>query len=398
MSAAILAPERTGTVAFERVLEEAHRIGREVLAVHAPTVDRDARFPAESFAALREAKLLSCYVPVEYGGMGLDIVQVSRLCEALGRYCANSAMVFAMHQIQVACVVHHGLGVAFFRDFARELSARQLLLASATTELGVGGDVRTSICALKVVDRHFMLTKQAPVISYAEAADAIMVTCRSSEEAAKNDQSFVLVRKEDMELTRLSQWDTLGFRGTVSPGFELRSMGNAEQVFPMPYAEMHNHTQHPTAHILWASLWVGLASDALNRARQVVKADARKTPGTLPINATRLAEADVVLNNMKSALEATVAEYDRLLKADDREALAGYAFGLRVNNLKLTASTLLVDVVMRAMVICGIQGYRNDSKHTLGRHMRDAIGAQLMVNNDRILGQNAIMHVALREA
>jgi len=49
------------------------------------------------------------------------------------------------------------------------------------------------------------------------------------------------------------------------------------------------------------------------------------------------------------------------------------------------------------MVICGIQGYRNDSKLTLGRHLRDAMGASLMVNNDRILGQNATMHVGLRE-
>ena len=52
----------------------------------------------------------------------------------------------------------------------------------------------------------------------------------------------------------------------------------------------------------------------------------------------------------------------------------------------------------RAMVICGIAGYRNDSKLSLGRHVRDAIGAGLMVNNDRILGQNATMHLGLREA
>ncbi len=69
-----------------------------------------------------------------------------------------------------------------------------------------------------------------------------------------------------------------------------------------------------------------------------------------------------------------------------------------MNNLKLTSSQQVIDVVMRAMMICGIAGYRNDSKLTLGRHLRDATGAALMVNNDRILGQNATMHVGLREA
>jgi acyl-CoA dehydrogenase len=53
-------------------------------------------------------------------------------------------------------------------------------------------------------------------------------------------------------------------------------------------------------------------------------------------------------------------------------------------------------VVGKAMLICGIQGYRNDSKLTLGRHLRDAYGAALMVNNDRILGQSATMQIVQR--
>jgi acyl-CoA dehydrogenase len=383
---------------FEQLLARVHEIGRDVIAPNAEAVDRDARFPEEAFAALRAEKLLTCYVPAEFGGLGLDVTQVSKLCEALGRYCASTAMIFAMHQIQVACIVHHGQETPFFRDWMREMSAKQLLVASATTELGIGGDVRSSICAARVVDDHFILEKQAPVISYGEQADAILVTCRKSEEAAKSDQVLVLVRKEDALLRRLSEWNTLGFRGTCSPGFELKSIGNAAQIFPAPYAEIHQRTQHPFAHIVWASLWTGLAADALNRAREVVKSEARKNPGVMPINATRLAEADIVLNTMRSTLQATLADYHALLQANDLEGFNGFGFSIRVNNLKLTASTLVLDIVMRAMLICGIQGYRNDSKLSLGRHLRDATGAALMVNNDRILAQNATMHVALRGA
>lgn len=393
-----IAPRPCGEEDFSALLDRVHTIGREVAAPAAEAVDREARFPAETFAALRAEKLLSAYVPVDYGGLGLDVGQVSRICEALGHYCASSAMIFAMHQIQVACLVHHGLSTPFFRDYARELAARQHLLASATTELGIGGDVRSSLCAAKVVDDHFILEKQAPVISYGEQADAILVTARRSEDAPRNDQVLVLVRKDDCLLRRLSEWDTLGFRGTCSPGFELKSIGRAEQVLPVPYGDIHTRTQHPFAHIVWASLWTGIASDALIRARQVVRAEARKTPGVLPINATRLAEADIVLNTMKCTLQATLADYQRALEAKDDEAFSSFGFAIRVNELKLTASRLVVDVVLRAMLICGIAGYRNDSRLSLGRHLRDAIGAGLMVNNDRILGQNATLHVALREA
>src|SRR2546421_644551 len=91
--------------AFERLLQNAHALGRDVLGACAAEVDRDARFPAESFDALRQARLLSAYVPQDFGGMGLNVVQVARLCEALGQYCGSTAMIYAMHQIQVACVV-----------------------------------------------------------------------------------------------------------------------------------------------------------------------------------------------------------------------------------------------------------------------------------------------------
>jgi acyl-CoA dehydrogenase len=383
---------------FAALLDRVHEIGREIIAPQADSVDREARFPHEAFAMLKAQKLLSAYVPVEYGGMGLDVEQISRICEALGHYCASSAMIFAMHQIQVACIVHHALGTPFFRDYAREMAIRQNLLASATTELGIGGDVRSSICAVRVVDGYFMLEKQAPVISYGEVSDAILVTCRRSEEAPRNDQVQVLVRKEDCTLKQLSQWDTLGFRGTCSPGFELKSIGNAEQILPVPYAEIHARTMHPFAHIVWASLWLGLASDAMNRARSVVRAEARKNPGVTPISATRLAEADLVLNALRSSVEAAVADYHRLLLAGDAEAFSNFNFAVRINNLKIVASQMVLDIVNRAMLICGIAGYRNDSKLSLGRHVRDAIGAGLMVNNDRILGQNATMHLGLREA
>ena len=32
----------------------------------------------------------------------------------------------------------------------------------------------------------------------------------------------------------------------------------------------------------------------------------------------------------------------------------------------------------------GIAGYRNDSPYSVGRHLRDALSAALMVSNDRI--------------
>ncbi|HEX6632512.1 MAG TPA: acyl-CoA dehydrogenase family protein, partial [Usitatibacter sp.] len=99
---------------LDALLARVRQLGRDVVAPNADAVDREARFPREAFEALREEKLLSAYVPQEYGGMGLDVAQVAMLCEALGHYCASTAMIFAMHQIQAACIVNHALGSEWF--------------------------------------------------------------------------------------------------------------------------------------------------------------------------------------------------------------------------------------------------------------------------------------------
>lgn len=330
--------------------------------------------------------------------MGLNVIEVARIGEVLGGYCGSTAMVFAMHQIQVACIVHHALGSENFQAIAREIVERQLVLASATTELGIGGDVRTSSCALVVEGERYRIEKKAPVISYAEHADAILVTARRAPDAGPNDQVHIFVRVANAQLTPLSTWDTLGFRGTCSLGFTLLAEGPVADVLPAPYAEIHAKSMHGFSHGTWAALWLGIAADAVAKARAFVRAEARKTPGTLPPSAMRLAEVDAMLFTMRGGVEATLAEYQRRLDLYPNQPFPqDYAFTLRVNNLKVTTSQLIVDVVSRALLICGIQGYRNDSKHSLGRHLRDAYGAALMVNNDRILLQSSTIQIVARE-
>jgi acyl-CoA dehydrogenase len=48
------------------------------------------------------------------------------------------------------------------------------------------------------------------------------------------------------------------------------------------------------------------------------------------------------------------------------------------------------------MLICGISGYREDTEFSLGRHLRDAHGAAVMVNNDRIMAGSAHMAIGYR--
>lgn len=381
---------------FDRLLARIHEIGEKVVRPSADAVDHSARFPAEALAALKQARALSAYVPREHGGSGFDIGQIARLCEVLGHYDGSVAMIYAMHSIQVACIVHHAGEVPYFQHYLAELAERQLLMASATTEVGTGGDLRSSVCALEQAGEHFALVKKAPVISYGREADDILITCRRDAAAPASDQVLVLARRADCQLEQTSGWDTLGFRGTCSSGFNVEARGSADQVLPVPFASILGRTMHPVSHLLWSSLWLGLAADAVQRAHAFVRAQARRAPGTLPPSALRLAEADTVLQTQRNNIAAVLGAYERLLARSVAEE-GGFRFAIDVNNLKLASSTLVVDVVGRALLVCGIEGYRNGSKYSLCRHLRDAYGAALMVNNDRITGHNATMLLGQRE-
>ena len=332
------------------------------------------------------------------GGLGLGISELAGICEAIAQRCASAGMIFAMHQIQVACLVRHAASSTYHRAYLTELCDRQLLIASVTSEVGVGGDTRQSICAVEREGERFRLLKQATTVSYGAYADDLLVTCRRTPDAASGDQVLVLLRKANYVLTQTSTWDTLGMRGTCSPGFTLESSGDAEQVVPGSFVDSSAQTMVPFSHILWSAVWLGIASDAVARAGTFVRSEARKTPGTVPPTAHRLAELSAHLQLMRTNVDAVTAECDRLIASQDGNgALLGMGFALKMNNLKVISSRLAAEIVQQALLICGVMGYRNDTKYSLGRHLRDSLSAALMIGNDRILSKSASLLLVYKE-
>jgi acyl-CoA dehydrogenase len=374
------------------------RIGREVAAPNAEAVDREARFPSETLEGLRKAKMMSALVPRALGGHGCGMTELAAMCEALAQHCASSAMVFAMHQIQVASILRHALKQPYYRQYVAELVEKQPLIASATSEVGIGGEMRTSRCAvIRDGDGRFKLDKDCSTISYGAQADDVLFQARRGPDSPPNDQIFVLVRKADCSLTQKGSWDTLGMRGTCSPPFLLQSTGAVDQIFDTPFSDVASETQVPFSHVLWSNVWLGIATAAVARARAFVRQQARAKPGSTPPTALRLAEASSMLQTMRANVHDVAMECDRLMHDEDTAALSSIGFALKMNNLKVSASQLVVQIVHHALLICGIMGYKNDSKVALGRHLRDACSAALMVGNDRIYATNASMLLVLKD-
>ncbi len=376
----------------------------QVAARHADAVDREARFPTEAFEVLRNERLLSAMVPKRFGGAGLSLADVAKICETLGQGCASTAMVYAMHQIQVACIEEHGTGMPWHEALLARLAAEQLLLASATSEETIGGAMRTSACAVEREDGRFRIEKLAPTISYGAQADGILVTARATAESAASDQVMIVALRGQTTLEKRGVWDSTGMRGTCSEGFRLVASGDAAQILPTPFGEIADRTMLPVSHTLWAAVWTGVASDALNRAKAFFRGQARAKPGSVPPAGLRLAQATGLLQMMQArlavALDAARAAHESKHTADQADlplsALLGFASDM--NTLKTSISSTALQVVQEALMICGMAGYKNGTEYSVGRHLRDLYSAPLMINNDRIAQNTASLMLAQRPA
>ncbi len=354
---------------------------------YAAAVDRDSRFPDEAIAAARAERLLGVAVPRELGGEGADIAALVDICYALGRACASTAMIYAMHQTKAACLIRHGRGSPWYQRLLRRLAGEQLLLASSTTEGQNGGDLRNSAAPITRDGARIALTRQATVISYGKAADAIVTTARRAAEAASSDQVLVTFLKDDYTLEPLVGWDAFGMRGTASEGFKLVAAGSSEQIVPVSYDTIHAQTMMPVAHLLWSAAWTGIAAAAVQRARAFVRAAAQRGNGAMPPAAAHLTRANASLRTLRGLIAGARRRFDAA--SADSAALETIDFQTGMNLLKVEASELAVATVTSAMQTCGLSGYRNDGEFSIGRHLRDILSSPIMISNDRILANLA---------
>ncbi|MGH8141879.1 MAG: acyl-CoA dehydrogenase family protein [Steroidobacteraceae bacterium] len=355
----------------------------QVAARHAAAVDGGARFASETIEAAKAQRLLGIMVPQALGGEGASIAEVADVCYQLGQACSSSAMTYAMHQIMTACVLRHRGASAALEGLLRRLAREQLLLASSTTEGKSGGNVRSSEAPVERHGERIGLDRRATVISYGAYADGIVTTARRAADAEPTDQVMVAFLKSDYTLTRLQGWNTLGMRGTCSEGYTLKAEGTADQVLPEPYGSVHAHTMVPSAHLLWGSVWAGIAAAATARAQSFIRQAVRQNEGQMPPGAAQFSKTLSSLRTLRGLLSSALRTYQDNLH--NPNVLSSMEFQSMITLTKVEASELAVAIVMQAMRVCGLSGYRCDSEFSVERHLRDVLSSPIMINNERIL-------------
>jgi acyl-CoA dehydrogenase len=103
------------------------------------------------------------------------------------------------------------------------------------------------------------------------------------------------------------------------------------------------------------------------------------------------------LSMLRAEVHAGLQDFVVWTDEPGRERLATMGSVLRFNNLKLAASEQAPSICAAVLELIGIAAYKNDSPFGVGRHLRDALSARLMVANERIHGIDAGLLMIAKE-
>ncbi len=186
--------------------------------------DREASFPTENFADLRDAGFLALCIPASHGGLGADFATYALVAEELGRHCGSTALAFNMHTATTLLTgqISDELGLA--DEDRRLLGERRERLYADIVEndtvhaqpFSEGLDPRATkgfATVAEPVDGGYHISGRKIFASLSTSADVHNVACMVDGDPRIR---LIGVPAGAAGLTVTGEWDPLGMRGTVS--------------------------------------------------------------------------------------------------------------------------------------------------------------------------------------
>jgi alkylation response protein AidB-like acyl-CoA dehydrogenase len=193
------------------LVERAAAVGPR-LAEHAGRHDIDGTFVSEAYEALREAGLFKAAVPVELGGDGATITELTALQRELAHHCGATALASSMHQHVVAFTTwRYRRGLPGAEATLRKVAEDGLLLVSTG-----GGDFTHPRGEAVPVEGGYRVTGRKRFASQSRHGSVMstMFTLDDPEQGRRVLNMAIPLSAEGV--TVVDTWDALGMRGTAS--------------------------------------------------------------------------------------------------------------------------------------------------------------------------------------
>lgn len=334
----------------------------EKVEPRASEIDRNSRFPEETFAEMSALGLMGLPISEAYGGGGADYLSYAVAIEELATVCASTALGLAAHTSLVCMPIFLFGSEAQKEKYLPQLTSG-VLGAYGLTEPNAGSDAGGTETTAVRDGEFYVLNGTKIFITNANYAKIFIATAVSEKEKGtkgisafifeKDTPGFSLGSKDEKLGMRGSDWGTLQFDQAKVPLSNL--IGEEGQGFKYFMQTLDN------GRISIGALALGIAQGALNKAVQYSKE--RQQFGKSISNFQAI---QFMLANIATEIEAA-----RLMVYHAaRLKMAGKPFTKEASMAKLFSSEVASRASNIAIQIHGGYGYTKD--FPVERYLRDA--------------------------
>ena len=187
-------------------------------------VDRDARFPKESIAALAESGFLGLCAPKELGGLEQPPGVFAAVVETLAQACPSTAMVYVMHVVASrALVASETLGDR--PALLRAVAEGKHLTTLAFSERGSRSQFWAPVSQLRENGQgNYVTSAHKSWVTSANFADSYVSSARMPGAASPMESTLYLARRGASGIEVSGGFDGLGLRGNDSAPVEITDL------------------------------------------------------------------------------------------------------------------------------------------------------------------------------
>ncbi|MCY0892847.1 MAG: acyl-CoA dehydrogenase family protein [Acidibacillus sp.] len=195
------------------------------IAPKAAEVDRNARFPVETFEKLGALGLLGLPISEEYGGAGGDTISYALAVEEIGRACGSTGLSYAAH-VSLGCGPINYFGTHEQKEkYLVPLASGKELGAFGLTEPNAGSDAGgTQTRAVRDGDTYVINGSKAYITNAGYAKTIVVTAVVGKDERGKNRIGAFIVPTDSKGFSVVRTYEKMGLRGSNTTELSLEDV------------------------------------------------------------------------------------------------------------------------------------------------------------------------------
>jgi len=357
------------------IKELAHKIAEEKIRPVAAKYDRSEEYPWDIIKIIAEADLFGLFIPEEYGGLSVNVLNLCLATEELSRACGGIAVCYAASALGTFPIVLFG-NEEQKKKYLPDLAKGKKVAAFAITEPEAGSDASAIKTTAKKEGDYYILNGLKHFITNGGDAQVyILIAMTDKTKGARGASAFIIEKgtpgftfgkKEDKFGIRASSTCELIFTDCKIPKENLLSKEGMGFIVTMKTFDM----SRPGV----AAQALGIAQGALELAVKYAKERNQFGKSISSFQGIQWMLADMATEI--EAARALVYSTARMVDAGIKDVAKESAMA------KMFASDVAMKVAVDSLQIFGGYGYMRD--YPIEKYVRDAKITQIYEGTNQI--------------